>query len=206
MRAIPIIIGVLLISTFAFASSSEIEGTNVEVRKAERVLTPEEQFDSLTRRYYDAIKNARERKQGQISWNPPVVLSFETKAGTLYFYEKDIRYGYLNSRKSAWLRVGKELSTESGVAVENILQNARDQKLASGFTLVEKKESPADYGKIYTSYLLRGDEYFRTYFQTIRIQGTYGSHSMAYTYFFEAGLLSRRQQWEKEQAENKFGG
>jgi hypothetical protein len=51
----------------------------------------------------------------------------------------------------------------------------------------------------------KGDMYFKTYFQYERVQGTYGRHSLQYTYYVEIGSEVRKARYELEQYNQKLG-
>jgi hypothetical protein len=107
----------------------------------------------------------------------------------------------------AWVRLSKRKADENGAAVEAFLNSARKSRAESGFKLVRKNTVPVDYGNATTALMTRGDEYFKTYFQTTRVANpeSESSHSLVYTYYIEMGLQSRKKQWEKEHAASKLG-
>lgn len=172
--------------------------------------TPEGRLYKVASGFWRKVAKAR-KNEPSYNRGRTIVEKFDTDAGPIYFTTSQITFGALSGvpleEGFAWVRLGKSDSTENGAAVRDFLSSSRQSKLDSGFTLVEKKESPADYGKVITSLSKRGDEYFKTYLQTIRNQNPNAEDSvyLSYTYYIEMGLSSRRKEVERQQVKQKLG-
>lgn len=157
-------------------------------------------LDRLVDRYAQKIRLAKGNKYTEIE-------RFETAAGPLTFRVIDISSSAisLDRKYPAFLRIGKRQSTDAAPVIEDWLKTAREAKVAMGYQVIDKTKKSAPYGSIEEWVLKKGDSYFRTFFQVERIQGTYGSHSEAYTFYVETGLASRQQLFLKQQAAEKLG-
>ena len=132
--------------------------------------------------------------------------SFQTKLGQLSFYKGDFSFSYIpSSRKVAWIKIGKEQSTTNSELIKAWLNESASAKVRLGYHLIYNRTRPSDYGE-YTEKLYRkGDLYFKTYYQYERVQGTYGRHSLQYTFYIEVGSELRKKQYKLEQYNNKLG-
>lgn len=170
--------------------------------------TPEGRLHKLASYYWNLIAKAAKR---ETSYNRgrTNVEKFDTDAGPLLFTSSQIKIKRVEGVPYgvAWVRIGKTESVENGAAIRSFLSSSRQSKLDAGFTLVEKKETPSDYGSIVTSLSKRGDEYFKTYLQTVRNQSPTAEHStyLTYTYYIEMGLTSRKEMADKQQSTKKLG-
>jgi hypothetical protein len=192
----------ILFFCFIFSVYGEKE---IEVRRATKVPSEEERFDQMVMRYAKKIIDSRKEERSNYLLRQTIIEQFETNAGPISIYSKNIKFGLLQSKKAAWIRIGKEQSSENSEAIKLFLKKAKQEKINAGYKVIEEKESPSDYGTTQIARLKRGDQYFTTYFQTTRILATYKRFYMVYTYFIEMGMQSRKQIWEKEQAEEKLG-
>jgi hypothetical protein len=133
--------------------------------------------------------------------------SFETRRGRLGFSSGDVVFGFLeNPVKLAWLRIGKEKSTETGELIRAWLRETEQSKTWQGYHQVSKTTRPADYGEQTETVLEKGDAYCRTYFLYERVQGTYARHSLQYTYYVEIGSKARKLAHERQQYTKGLGG
>jgi hypothetical protein len=161
-------------------------------------------LDETASRYVRKILEARTKQKNHPFSGPGVVETFETASGPIFIRSNDITFGVMRSKRAAWIRIGKNLSRENVEAIKLFLKNSKQEKIKAGFKVIEERESPSDYGRKIISKLSKGDQYFNTYFQTMRTLESYERHSFAYTYYIEMGLFSRKKTWEKEQAEDKL--
>lgn len=51
-----------------------------------------------------------------------------------------------------------------------------------GYVRQYRRTKPSDYGEYTEALYTKGDMYFKTFVQYQRVQGTYGRHSLHYTY------------------------
>jgi hypothetical protein len=75
-----------------------------------------------------------------------------------------------------------------------------------GYVQQYRRTKPSDYGESTETRYTKGDMYFKTFMQYQRVQGTYGRHSLQYTYYVETGSDARRKEYELEQYNKKLGG
>jgi hypothetical protein len=173
---------------------------------------PTPSLDTAEGRFFKlAADYARKRQELKKQPGNQVIAWFDTESGPIGFSEDQLlMYGLKGKPMAegvAWVRLSKRNSTENGAAIEAFLTSARKSRAEAGYKLVRKNTVPVDYGEATTALMTRGDEYFKTYFQTIRVANADSetSYSMAYTYYIEMGLQSRKKQWEKEHTANKLG-
>lgn len=133
-------------------------------------------------------------------------IEFPTAKGSIWFSGRDVTLAYVPSTKQlAHVRIGKKATSENAELIRAWLSQATDAKVRLGYQQVDRKSRPADYGEYTETEYRKGDMYFRTYFQYERVQGTYGRHSMQYTYYVETGSMSRRDRYNLEQYNRKLG-
>lgn len=133
-------------------------------------------------------------------------IEFPTAKGTIWFSGRDVSLAFVPSTKQlASIRIGRKATSENAELIRAWLSQAADAKVTLGYRQVERKSRPADYGEYIETEYRKGDMYFRTYFQYERVQGTYGRHSMQYTYYVETGSISRRERHFLEQYNRKLG-
>lgn len=168
--------------------------------------------DTAEGRFYKlATDYARKRQELKKQPGNQVIAWFDTESGPIGFSEDQLLIYGLKGKPMAegvaWVRLSKRDSTENGAAIEAFLNSARKTKAEAGYKLVRKNTVPVDYGNATTALMTRGDEYFKTYFQTVRVANpdSETSYSMAYTYYIEMGLQSRKKQWDKEHTASKLG-
>lgn len=133
-------------------------------------------------------------------------VSFDTKKGSIYFSSYNIEIAVILSvHKPAWIRIGKENSTENSELIKAWLKESANAKFKQGYKLIYNRTRETDYGEYTEKYYKKGDMYFQTYFQYGRVQGTYGRYSLQYKYYVETGSVKRKELYFKEQYNSKLG-
>lgn len=131
---------------------------------------------------------------------------FSTAAGEIDFAKRNIQIVRLLSNGSTVLiKIGKDDSLENAELIRAWIAEAERAKTKLGYSREYRRVRPADYGQVTESLFKKGDFYFKTFLQYQRIQGTYGRHSLQYTYFVETGSISRKERYELEQYNRKLG-
>lgn len=134
------------------------------------------------------------------------VESFNTAQGSISFQKRHFSFAYIpSSEKIAWLKIGKDNSQENSELIKAWLDEAERAKVQLGYAREYRKTKPSDYGEYTESLYRKGDAYFKTFLQFQRVQGTYGRHSLQYSYYVEIGSEARRQKYELEQYNQKLG-
>jgi len=185
--------------------ADEVSKREAEVRSAEaerdRVLNglPEHvELDQLND-YYAALWK---KETGYLS----TVETFNTALGPISFQKSDFTFAYIpSSRRLAWLKIGKDDSSENSELIKAWLEEAERAKVRLGYVLQYRRTKPSDYGEYTEALYTKGDMYFKTFLQHQRVQGTYGGYSLQYTYYVETGSDARRKQYELEQYNEKLG-
>ena len=132
--------------------------------------------------------------------------TFDTEKGQISFSGYNIKIAMIPSiQKVAWIRIGKEQSSENTTLIKAWLNESANQKIKQGYKLISDKTNPSDYGKYTEKLYIKGDVYFKTYYQYIRYQGTYDSTYYRYTYYVEVGSTKRRNLYIREQYNSKLG-
>jgi hypothetical protein len=207
------VIALLLVAALtAFCAGAEANTKASDFEQAAATPVPTPSPDTPEGRFYKVAADYARKKQAlKRQYGNQVIAWFDTEAGPIGFGEDHLLIYGLRGKPMeqgvAWLRLSKRNSNENGAAVEAFLNGARKSRAEAGYKLVRKNTVPVDYGNATTALMTRGDEYFKTYFQTTRVANPESetSYSMAYTYYIEMGLQSRRKQWEKEHTVNKLG-
>ena len=188
---------ILLIAFITICSKSVAE-TPSEQQNSQLQSEDRDHFDRMIQGYVRKINSV----ENQFN---PVIVSFDTLQGKLDFRRRDIRFGTLSSGLAAWIKIGKENSSESGEAISSWIQSSRHIKTQRGFKVASENEEPSEYGSAKAVLMTRGDDYFLTYFESRRMLQSYGRHSIVYTYYIEIGKTSRRQIYTAEQSALKLG-
>jgi hypothetical protein len=135
------------------------------------------------------------------------VESFNTSLGPIGFRKSHFTFAYIpSSRQLAWLKIGKDESGENSELIKAWLEEAGRAKMRLGYVQQYRRTKPSDYGESTETRYTKGDMYFKTFMQYQRVQGTYGRHSLQYTYYVETGSDARRKEYELEQYNKKLGG
>lgn len=133
-------------------------------------------------------------------------VSFDTEKGQINFSSYNIKIVMIPSiQKIAWIRIGKEQSSENTALIKAWLIESTNQKIKQNYKLISNKTNPSDYGEYTEKLYTKGDMYFKTYYQYIRYQGTYDSKYYRYTYYVEVGSTKRRNLYIREQYNSKLG-
>jgi hypothetical protein len=155
-------------------------------------------LDELGRYYAEILKNDNQ-------YSSPAE-RFRTSVGEITFSESNIQVVRLPSDGSAvWVKIGKDSTAENAELLRAWISEAERAKTRLGYVREYRRVLPADYGEVAESLFRKGDLYFKTYLQYQRIQGTYGRHSLEYTYYVETGSVSRKDRYELEQYNKKLG-
>ena len=134
------------------------------------------------------------------------VETFNTALGPIGFQKSHFAFAYVpSSKRLAWLKIGKDDSSENSELIKAWLEESARAKVRLGYTRQYQRTEPSDYGEYTEALYRKGDMYFKTYFQYQRVQGTYDRHSLQYTYYVETGSEARKQQHELEQYNQKLG-
>jgi hypothetical protein len=134
------------------------------------------------------------------------IVSFNTSQGLIEFQKRQFTFAYIpSSNILAWLKIGKDDSQENSELIKAWLNEAERAKIKMGYTRQYRKTKPSDYGEYTESLYRKGDMYFKTFIQYQRVQGTYGRHSLEYSYYVEIGSDLRRQKYELEQYNLNLG-
>lgn len=134
------------------------------------------------------------------------IVSFNTSQGSIDFQKRQFTFAYIpSSNILAWLKIGKDDSQENSELIKAWLNEAERAKIKMGYTRQYRKTKPSDYGEYTESLYRKGDMYFKTFIQYQRVQGTYGRHSLEYSYYVEIGSDLRRQKYELEQYNQNLG-
>ena len=137
---------------------------------------------------------------------PSAAVRFRTSVGQIDFDKKNIQVVRLPSDGSTvWVKIGKESTSENSELIRAWISEAERAKTKLGYTREHRLVRPADYGEVIESLYRKGDLYFKTFLQHQRVQGTYGRHSLEYTYYVESGSISRKDRYELEQYNKKLG-
>lgn len=132
--------------------------------------------------------------------------SFYTSKGRIAFLLNDFSFLTVPStREVAYIRIGKENSSENSALINAFLDESAKSKIKQGYRLISNKTYPADYGKYKIKKYKKGDSYFLTFYQFTRHQGTYNSTYFRYKYYIEIGSTKRKEQFENEQFNSKLG-
>lgn len=132
---------------------------------------------------------------------------FETRRGSLSFHRGDVLMCFIPSTgKLAYIRIGKEQSSENAELIKQWLDDSTAEKTKMGYKRVSTKTSPTEYGQKTVSDYEKGDLYFQTYFQTTRMIETYNRYSLMYKFYIEMGSKVRRERFFLEDYNNKTGG
>lgn len=109
--------------------------------------------------------------------------SFYTSLGPIGFQKSHFTFAYIpSSRLLAWLKIGKDNSSENSELIKAWLGEAERAKVRLGYVRQYRRTKPSDYGEYTEALYTKGDMYFKTFVQYQRVQGTYGRHSLHYTY------------------------
>jgi len=131
---------------------------------------------------------------------------FETSMGTISFTKSDIKREYIPSTSQlAMIRIGKINSTLNSELIKAWLNDSRRIKEKFGYREISNSTRPSDYGKYTEILLTKGDMYFKIYYQYVRVQGTYGSHSLQYTFYVEIGSFNRKEKANIEKYNQSLG-
>lgn len=134
------------------------------------------------------------------------VETFNTALGPITFQKSDFTFAYVpSSKRLAWVKIGKDDSTENSELIKAWINESERAKMRLGYTREYRRTKPADYGEYTEALYRKGDMYFKTFLQYQRVQGTYGRHSLQYTYYVESGSTARKQQYELEHYNEKLG-
>lgn len=134
------------------------------------------------------------------------VEEFLTSKGSISFDSSDFEFAVLPStNKIAWIKIGKENSTLNSELIKAWLDEASYAKEKLGYKLNSNKTNPSDYGEYTRKIYKKGDLYFITYFQYIRVQGTYNRHSFKYNFYIKIGSDKRTKHYQLEQYNKKIG-
>jgi 3-methyladenine DNA glycosylase AlkC len=132
--------------------------------------------------------------------------SFNTEKGTLSFTSSNYTFAIVPSTDLvAWMKLGKNNSSLNSELIKAWLEESEDMKLKQGYRLVSNRTYDSDYGETTEKLFRNEDMYFKTYFQYQRVQGTYGRHSLQYTFHVEVGSTSRKDRYQLEQYNQKLG-
>jgi hypothetical protein len=205
-------IAVLLAALVTAVANLSATTTEADANEVAATPAPTPAPDTPEGRFYKlALDYARKKQDLKKQPGNQVIAWFDTESGPVGFGEDQLWIYGLKGKPMAegvaWVRLSKRKSDENGAAVEAFLNSARKSRADAGFKLVRKNTVPVDYGNATTALMTRGDEYFKTYFQTTRLANpeSESSYSVVYTYYIEMGLQSRKKQWEKEHAASKLG-
>lgn len=168
-----------------------VELENIQSKKQRELLNLPElvDLDNLYNRYKDSSS-----------------VSFNTEKGLISFLNYNVTMAIIPLlQKPAWIRIGKEISSENSALIKTWLNESVNEKLTQGYKLISDKTSPSDYGEYTEKLYKKGDMYFKTYYQYIRYQGTYDSNYYRYTYYVEIGSQNRKELFLKEQYNSKIG-
>ena len=132
--------------------------------------------------------------------------SFHTNKGPIIFYKHQFSWANIPSTgRLAFFKIGRSASTENIELIRAWIEEASDAKLKMGYEVKSSDTKPSEYGDYSEVMMERKDMYFKTYLQRERVQGTYNSTSMQYTYYIEIGSINRRNRFLIEQYNNKLG-
>ena len=133
-------------------------------------------------------------------------VSFETQRGTMVFGPEEVRVATLDAdppgNDVAWVRLGKKESTDSPLLIKDWVVRMLLAVAQAGYSALPTETGTTVYGNFVTIEFVKGDMYARCYSESIRVQGTYNSTSMAYTFYFERGSKSRSRRFDQQQ----YGG
>jgi len=103
------------------------------------------------------------------------------------------------------VKIGKANSTENSELIKAWIEESAAAKEKLGYVRQYRTTKPSDYGEYTEALYRKGDMYFKTYLQYQRVQGTYGRHSLQYTYYVEIGSEVRKRQYDLEAVQSKTG-
>ena len=133
-------------------------------------------------------------------------VTFDTEKGQINFSSYNIQIAMIPSiQKVAWIRIGKETSSENTSLIKAWLNESINQKTKQDYKLISENTNPSDYGEYTEKLYTKGDMYLKTYYQYIRYQGTYDSKYYRYTYYVEVGSTKRKNLYIREQYNSKLG-
>jgi hypothetical protein len=186
------------LSTALSKRKAELKAAQAERDRVLNGLPEQVDLDQLNDYY------ASKWKQNTSSYG--TVESFNTTLGAIGFLKTHFSFAYVpSSKRLAWLKIGKNDSTENAELIKAWLDESTQAKVRFGYVRKYRTTKPSDYG-MYTEALYRkGDMYFKTYLQHQRVQGTYDRHSLQYTYYVEVGSETRKKQYKLEQYNQKLG-
>lgn len=132
--------------------------------------------------------------------------SFNTNKGLIVFYKHEFSWANIPSTgRLAFFKIGRSASTENIELIRAWIEEASEAKIKMGYEVRSRDTKPSEYGDYSEVMMEKKDMYFKTYLQRERVQGTYNSKSMQYTYYIEIGSINRRNRFLIEQYNNKLG-
>jgi hypothetical protein len=156
----------------------------------------------------DLYKSYKEKTDGKSysSLSLTSIESFKTEKGTISFTSSNYSFAIIPSNNLvAWMKLGKNDSNLNSELIKAWLEESEDIKLKQDYRLVSNRTYDSDYGETTEKLFRNGDMYFKTYLQYQRVQGTYGRHSLQYTFHVEVGSTSRKERYQLEQYNQKLG-
>lgn len=132
--------------------------------------------------------------------------TFQTSMGTISFDKDDFGFQYVPStRKLARLRIGKKNSAINPEIIEAWLSDAESAKSKLGYRLISNNTKNTNDGQAKEKHFIKGDMYFKTYFQHKSVRGMNDRHSLQYDFFIEVGSESRSETARLESYNQKLG-
>lgn len=181
------------------ASEERIKSLREESARAVSGLPEQVELDELNQYYTELFSRNAANSFTSIE-------SFTTSVGQINFQKQHFAFLYLaDSGELVSMRLGKEASTENSELIRAWVEEATRAKVRFGYSKVHERKRPSDYGEYTEALYRKGDMYFRTFVQHQRVQGTYGRHSLEYTYYVEIGSTARSERFQLEQYNKKLG-
>lgn len=154
----------------------------------------------------DDLRNYYANKFKTDDINQTKYQTFDTSKGRISFIKSDLSWEIVPSTNElAWIRIGKKSSTLNSELIIAWINDSRALKKKMGYKQIYKRKKPTDYGEYTETLLEKGEMYFKTYYQYIRVQGTYNSTSYQYIFYVETGSKSRREKAKTERYNRALG-
>jgi hypothetical protein len=147
--------------------------------------------------YYNNVRNGS-------SYSP--LVSFTTSVGDISFVNENFEFRLSPPNNNpAWFQLGKKESTENSELIKAWLDDVEQSKKALGYLQADSTTKKSDYGEYTIKTFVKGDMFLTTHFQYERVQGTYGRHSLQYTYFVKVGSTKLNKAGRLMEYSNKLG-
>lgn len=135
------------------------------------------------------------------------VATFDTLLGIIAFNSDEVTVQWVQAPDPvpAFVRIGRQHSSESPELIVAWLTESTAMKLEQGYEEVAREEFQTAYGRASFALLRKGDQYFSTYVQSERTQNGSDAVYLAHSYYIEFGIWSRAGAFRRQQALLKLG-